>query len=238
MDLLPKKYTKVNFNMSSEQSLIYVSIKNIILNELLEEFEGMTLFKLIGYLQRVSCGYLNNVINDVEINFIDYGRAKKLYETIQENTDKKIIVFYKYNSDVKLIKRYVKNFYLVNGYVNTDNKNKIINAFKKNKNKILLLNIASGSFGLNLQFANCIIYYSNTFDYAKRIQSEDRIYRIGQEQQTYIIDLVCNNNIDNKIMQNLSGKGYVANDLREKIKKAQQDKEYAKELRKEIENEW
>jgi SNF2 family DNA or RNA helicase len=51
-----------------------------------------------------------------------------------------------------------------------------------------------------------VIYYSNNFDLEKRLQSEDRAHRIGQENKVTYVDLVCKNTIDEKIVSALRSK--------------------------------
>ena len=46
--------------------------------------------------------------------------------------------------------------------------------------RFLIGNKNSGGYGLNLQFASYMIFYSNDFDWGTRSQAEDRIHRIGQ----------------------------------------------------------
>lgn len=231
LNLLPKNYESKYYEISDKTKKIYEETKKMLLETInSDNFEGNTIFKFFGYLHRISCGNFKD--------FITYERGKILYETVNENKNKKIIVFYKYNSDIKIVKKFIKNCYLINGYVHNKKRSIILNNFKKSKRKILLLNIASGSYGLNLQFADCLIYFENTFDYAKRRQSEDRIYRIGQEKEVKIIDIIANTGIDNKIICNLKTKGYIAKDLRKKIKDAQFNKKMQKKLMEEIKNEW
>lgn len=52
-------------------------------------------------------------------------------------------------------------------------------------------NPASCGVGLNLQVANTMVYYSNSYNAKDRTQSEDRAYRIGMKGQLTIIDLLC-----------------------------------------------
>ncbi|HAO6134110.1 TPA: SWF/SNF helicase family protein, partial [Listeria monocytogenes] len=95
--------------------------------------------------------------------------------------------------------------------------------FQSKDCNLLVANIQSGSTGLNLQHANYIIYYNNTFDYAKRIQGEDRIYRIGQEKNCHIIDLIADSTIDLKIEESICRKSSIVNWVREEIRKVQND---------------
>lgn len=52
-----------------------------------------------------------------------------------------------------------------------------------------VLTYGTGSFGLNLQNYNRIIYFDKTFDYSFREQSEGRIYRNGQTLDCEYFDL-------------------------------------------------
>lgn len=52
-----------------------------------------------------------------------------------------------------------------------------------------VLTYGTGSFGLNLQDYNRIIYFDKTFDYSFREQSEGRIYRNGQTLDCEYFDL-------------------------------------------------
>jgi SNF2 family DNA or RNA helicase len=68
-------------------------------------------------------------------------------------------------------------------------------------------NAQTGGIGLNLTVAATVVYYSNTFSYGNRAQSEDRAHRIGQESDkvTYI-DIEADDTIDEKIVGSLIAK--------------------------------
>jgi SNF2 family DNA or RNA helicase len=59
------------------------------------------------------------------------------------------------------------------------------------RRRILLAQQHAGGFGLNLTAASVAVYLSNTFSYSDRIQSEDRIHRIGQHEPCLYIDVVA-----------------------------------------------
>jgi SNF2 family DNA or RNA helicase len=78
--------------------------------------------------------------------------------------------------------------------------------------------VATGGIGLNLTQATTVIYYSNTFSYEDRKQSEDRAHRIGQTADKVLyIDLQAQNTVDSKIIAALLLKENLAtymNDLK------------------------
>ena len=113
-------------------------------------------------------------------------------------------------------------------------KEESITTFKTGTSNILIANILSGSTGLNLQEANYMIYYNNTFDYAKRVQSEDRIHRLGQNKNCHIIDIVGNCGIDDKIMESISKKESLSKSIRKRINSIKDNKEEIEKFKAEI----
>ena len=67
-------------------------------------------------------------------------------------------------------------------------------------------NTQTGGYGITLTEAQNVIYYSNSFDLEKRLQSEDRAHRIGQVNKVTYVDLVAKDTIDEKIVAALRNK--------------------------------
>ncbi len=61
-------------------------------------------------------------------------------------------------------------------------------------------------YGLNLQFCSYVIYYSNDWDYGTRIQSEDRVHRMGQTENVHYIDICAADTLDERILKCLERK--------------------------------
>jgi len=62
------------------------------------------------------------------------------------------------------------------------------------------------SFGLNLQDKYITIYFDKTFDYAQRLQSEQRTYRTGQNHDCIYYDMTSNTGLDVLVNDNISRK--------------------------------
>lgn len=93
-----------------------------------------------------------------------------------------------------------------------------LSAFKADKD-ILLCTYGVGSLGLNLQHANNVIYYSQTFDYKDKEQSKHRVYRTGQTRDVNIINFWVNVGLDNLIRKSLSKKQGVLQNVEKIISK-------------------
>lgn len=90
--------------------------------------------------------------------------------------------------------------------------------FEKQKD-ILLCTYGVGSMGLNLQCANNIIYYTQTFDYKDKVQSMYRIYRTGQTKNCNIYNFYVNTGLDELIKENLARKENVLENVEKIISK-------------------
>lgn len=81
-----------------------------------------------------------------------------------------------------------------------------------------------GSYSLNLQFCNEIVYSSITFDYAKIEQSKYRIKRIGQEQDIKYTYFLCDLGINRLILENLDKKQTLEKLVKEKMMEGEEIK--------------
>ena len=58
-----------------------------------------------------------------------------------------------------------------------------------------------------------MVYYSNGYDLEKRLQSEDRAHRIGQNKNVTYIDIICEKTVDEKIVKALRNKINIASEV-------------------------
>ena len=71
----------------------------------------------------------------------------------------------------------------------------------------------TGGYGITLTQANTVIYYSNSYDLEKRLQSEDRAHRIGQKKPVTYVDLIAEDTVDEKIVKALRDKINIASEV-------------------------
>ena len=98
----------------------------------------------------------------------------------------------------------------------TKKRDEIIEKFK-NDSKPLIMTFGVGSYSLNLQFCNEIVYSSLTFDYAKIEQSKYRIKRIGQDKDIKYTYFLTDLGINKLILENLKRKMTLENLIKEKM---------------------
>lgn len=82
----------------------------------------------------------------------------------------------------------------------TEQRDQVIQSFKANPNvHFFLIGLKSGGFGLNLTEADYCFLLDPWWNPAVEQQAIDRMHRIGQEKQTFVYKLICDNTIEAKI---------------------------------------
>lgn len=110
-----------------------------------------------------------------------YTKCEDKYRKLKKIVDKsnKVIIYVKFLDEIERL-RYMFDCVVLTGEEKGD-----LEKFK-NESKVLLCTYGVGSLGLNLQYANCIVFFTQTFDYKNKIQAAHRIYRIGQKNECVI----------------------------------------------------
>jgi SNF2 family DNA or RNA helicase len=107
------------------------------------------------------------------------------------------------------------------GETDEEERRRVLDRFQdpESEMRFFVGNPSTGGYGLTLTAASVVVYYSNSFDLEKRLQSEDRAHRIGQTRNVTYIDLITPKTVDEKIVKALRGKIDIATQvLGEEIK--------------------
>ena len=126
--------------------------------------------------QRMLCGSYNE--NKIEA-----------FKDLLDSTNDRIIVFYNFNEELFKLKEVCDELHkpvsIVNGMV------KDLSSYEEKENTVVLVQYQAGAYGLNLQKANKIIYFTPPLSTELFEQSKKRIHRIGQEKTCFYYQLKC-----------------------------------------------
>lgn len=165
-------------------------------------------------LQQITGGFITT--DDGNIHRIDHGKASEVKNIILDH-DRPIIVFCKYVAEIdglmEDLKGLSRNKQLLNiqSYRDKKNRDKIYTDFQKGKIDVLILQIRTGSVGLNLQVSNKAIFYSWNHSADDYIQAIFRIKRQNQKNPMEVIHLIAEDTIDMEILDIVKTKRLVAN---------------------------
>ena len=139
--------------------------------------------------------------------------------------DCQAIIFAKYTHEILAILLQLPDAVPFYGGLSGQKREESLQAFREGRARFLVANKACAGYGLNLQFCHTVIYYSNDWDWATRIQSEDRVYRLGQENPVDIYDISAAGTLDQKIMRCLTRKERLEEAIKRELKAANGEKE-------------
>jgi SNF2 family DNA or RNA helicase len=93
-----------------------------------------------------------------------------------------------------------------------------VTAFVEGETKYFVAIQQVGGTGLTLNVSDLVVYFSNTFKYADRVQSDDRCHRIGQTKTVTYIDLIAADTVDKKILTALENKQNISDYVTDLLK--------------------
>ncbi len=230
LDLPPKVYDHITFDLSDEQKTHMRHLRESFLTQLSNgEISSVThAAAMLVRVQQLTCGHL--VGDDgTNVTLKDNPRMDALLDLIEQRSGK-IIIWCRFNRDIEVLKDHFKErcvtYY---GATSTQDRDVAIKRFLLNHGPsavdFFIANPAAAGVGLNLQ-GECrtAIYYSNSFNALERWQSEDRIHRIGTNGTVTYFDLIARGSFDKKILANLRAKknlsDWVLDDTRRLISEA------------------
>jgi len=218
LDLPDKIYMKRNIKLSTDQFKVYDQMKK----EALATLNGkkVTTVNALTQLMRlhqITCGHFTS--DDGATQPLPNNRITELMHVLEE-TEGKVIIWAHYQYDItEIIKEVVKvhgpgsivDYY---GLTPQDERQSNIKKFQDDpKCRFIVGTPSTGGYGITLTAANTVIYYSNGYDLEKRLQSEDRAHRIGQQKSVTYVDLICNETVDEKIVKALRKKINIASEV-------------------------
>ena len=219
LDLPPKVFTKRIVELTDEQKKVYAQMKRMAIAEL--DGKVMSTVNVMTQLMRlhqVTCGHFK--ADDQTVKPVKNNRITALLELLEE-TDGKVIIWANYREDIKNIVESLKKAYgddstveYHGGVDSTLRQDNIAQFQQKNgPTRYFVGNAQTGGYGITLTAANTVVYYSNSYDLEKRLQSEDRAHRIGQTGSVTYVDFIAENTIDERIVKALRRKINLANEI-------------------------
>ena len=216
LDLPDKLYVKREVDLTDEQVNAYNQMRTLALAQfdtgIVSTVNALT---QLMRLHQIVCGHVK--LDDGTVRPLANKRVDELLAIVEE-TDGKMIIWANYRHDIEAIKLALQKEYGMNsvatyyGDTSADERQEIVTRFQDDQDELRFFvgNPSTGGYGLTLTAANVVVYYSNSFDLEKRLQSEDRAHRIGQTKNVTYIDLIAVNTVDEKIVRALREKINIA----------------------------
>jgi len=219
LDLPKKIYMNRVVELTKDQKEAYATMKSAALALLKGKMSTAPhVLTQLMRLHQITCGHLKS--DDGKITNFKHNRIEELIDVIDE-MEGKVIIWANYVHDIKEITAALEDEYgegcvvQYYGEVSSEDRQTAIKEFQDpNSNvKYFIGNTQTGGYGITLTAASNVIYYSNSYDLEKRLQSEDRAHRIGQHKPVTYVDLIAEKNVDEKIIKALRKKINIASTI-------------------------
>ena len=219
-----KNYVQVRTWMEPGQAGHYDDIVNMMI-EKLDERRPETIYRMFAAAQAIISGlYVTDSgghfkTSPMFLSPTDNPRIRTLLDIVNDEPIDQAIIFCRYAHEIEAILQVLPDSVPFYGKQSHRERQKSLDAFKGGA-RFLVANRTCAGYGLNLQFCHTVIYYSNDWDWATRIQSEDRVYRLGQESPVTIYDIFAADSLDVKIQRCLARKERLEDAIKRELKDA------------------
>jgi SNF2 family DNA or RNA helicase len=214
---LPDKvYEKRYADPSPEQRKHLMSLKKLMETEHNGSvLEVQTVLERLLRYQQIVGGFMPIKVDDgfVPQRLDDQPKLEVLLDLIDDIDDSaSVIVWARFVSEAKMIMDSLNKSYPNSavGFFGNDaeQKKQSNDSFRAGKSRFMVATQSSAARAMQWHIAKYAIYYSNSFSYDDRSQSEDRCHRKGSEIHDSItyIDVVMNHEIDKRMIAALAKK--------------------------------
>lgn len=231
-NLPPKRYSSYWFSLTPQQREDYERTKMEFLNSgvIGTQYETTAIYRTFTALQQICSGrtiisHYNDPIQHVPTfdNPNQNPRIQALLTALDERVlNEQAVIWCRFSHEVEDIQKVLtergEEVSIFNGSFSPKKRQKARQRFQAGAH-YLLANKACGQFGLNLQYCHNAIYYNNDWDWATRVQSEDRLHRNGQKHEVRIIDICADSSIEERIMTSLATKESLEDRFKSNLKK-------------------
>lgn len=220
LDLPDKVYVKRFVELTPAQQKAYDEMKREAMTIVNDDLVNVTtVLAQITKLQQICCGFI--IDSSGEPQYIENNRYEALMDLLEEASGQKVVIWANYRFDIKSILKKIretygyesaKGFY---GDTKDTERQEIVTEFQDPDSKLqyIVANPRTAGYGLTLTQSSTVIYFSNSYDLEIRMQSEERVHRIGQTNKCTYIDLVTEKTVDEKIIKSLRKKINISSEV-------------------------
>ena len=206
-----KNYSSRYTSMTAEQSDHYDEITSAMI-DLIDEQKPETIYRMFSAAQAIISGlWVEDDGKHMKTRpMFDDPMKNPRFQTLMVHLEslaegEQAIIFCKYTHEIEAILSVLPDAIPFYGKLPAKARERNLDSFRSGT-RFLVANKTCAGYGLNLQFCHNVIYYSNDWDWATRIQSEDRVYRLGQSSEVNVVDIVASGTLDQKILRCLNRK--------------------------------
>ena len=211
----PKIYETRTVEQTPGQSKIYRKVEKEFALQMPDGSEKLTNWVIVQlrWMARIAGGY---GVNERGEHIATYSEAKtnELVALLQGDLKgERVVVWFRFNCEINRVSERLGTYFShgqITGETPPEQRKKLAQQFQAGQVQVLLCQVKCAKFGSDLSGASTAIYYSNSYDYEDRAQSEDRIIHPAKKEPLLYLDLVTKDTVDEDVVKALREKGVTA----------------------------
>lgn len=206
---LPDKIEKdVYITLSEKERKIYDSVRRAVVTAIHTGVSGrVTSIALEGLLRMRQACVSSNILPRTlsHAGHIESTKLSVAAEFIQQSIANKqqILVFSQFVTALDELSKILDMRGIPYAVLTGETKDRQtpVDSFQRGDTKVFLLSLKAGGVGLNLTAASVVLFLDDWWNPAVESQAMDRAHRIGQRQNVTVLRLICENTVEEKILQ-------------------------------------
>lgn len=203
-ELPSKTEIMIRTEMSSQEAAVYEAVRQKAESAIrMSNNKVKSVFSHILKARMAAC-CVSLLHPDIEV---PSSKLEKLVFLVRDLTSqgKKVLVFSQFVSFLEKAKEHLYNngfpCLIYTGQQKAGIRKSVLHDFKCGSTQILLLSLQAGGVGLNLTEACVVIHLDAWWNPAIEHQANDRVYRIGQNQNVLVYHLIARNTVEENIIR-------------------------------------
>ena len=187
---LPEQVNQKSYVMPSKEYLKFKKDRIITVDD--KELVGDTTLTRLLYERQLSGQYSQEKL--------------KAFVDLIQSTNERVIVFYNFWEELHKMQQALmdEDFMIINRFSVVNGKIRALQNYEQKEDSITFIQYQAGAYGLNLQKACRIIYFTPPLSSELFEQSKKRIHRIGQKSTCFYYYLICRGSVEEKIYEVLN----------------------------------
>jgi SNF2 family DNA or RNA helicase len=170
------------------------------------------------WMQRIAGGFSPDRQNPRMISPVKTQELIRLLEG--DLKGQSVVVWFRFLEEMMYVQKVIGEKYkvgMIYGDVNKVERAEVRRAFDTGKIQVLLMQIDTGRFAMNLSKADTAIYYSFTYSLEKHLQSKDRIVHMRKDYPLLYIHLMTKGSPDEDVIDALKDKNQTSAQFRNRL---------------------
>ncbi len=204
-DLQGQHFRVIHYSLSSQEKRAYKEMsKNLLLEIDQSHITAQSAVVKMMKLRQILSGF---ILEEGKVHYIGQSKLKSL-AFLLSILKEQAVIWIQFREEAEQLRQFMEEngfkYGVITAQTSSKERDKILNGFRKGEIDYIVAHPRTIGHGITLVNTNVSIYYSLPYSYEEYKQSQDRIYRHGQQKPVYYYILLSEDKLlDNIVYYNI-----------------------------------